>query len=82
MDTRELVKRAVEICGSQSELARRIGGRVRQGHIWKWINYTRVIPAERAIQIERATEGRVSRYELRPDVFGPPPTKTGPYPSC
>lgn len=31
-------------------------------------------PAGRVIDLERATGGRVTRYELRPDVFGPAPT--------
>lgn len=30
-------------------------------------------PADRVIYLERATNGKVSRYELRPDVFGPAP---------
>ena len=71
-----MVRKAVEICGSQKELARRIGGRVKQGHVWKWLHETKVLPAERAIQIERATNGRVTRYELRPDIFGEPPEET------
>lgn len=28
------------------------------------------IPPERCIPIETATKGKVSRYDLRPDVFG------------
>ena len=31
------------------------------------------LPADRAIHLERATNGQVTRYELRPDVFGPAP---------
>ena len=30
-------------------------------------------PADRVIYLERASDGKVSRYELRPDVFGPAP---------
>jgi len=37
--------------------------------VQKWIRKKRV-PAERARDIERATQGRVTRYQLRPDVFG------------
>ena len=30
-------------------------------------------PADRVIHLEHATQGKVTRYELRPDVFGPAP---------
>jgi len=63
-------KKAISITGSQSELARRIG--VRQGTLWKWLRKG-VAPAEHIVAIERATNGKISRYELRPDVFGPAP---------
>ncbi|WP_425515864.1 transcriptional regulator [Methylomagnum ishizawai] len=36
-------------------------------------NGTRAISAERAVQIEEATKGVVTRYELRPDLWPPPP---------
>jgi DNA-binding transcriptional regulator YdaS (Cro superfamily) len=29
------------------------------------------VPPERAADIERMTEGKVTRMDLRPDVFGP-----------
>lgn len=32
-------------------------------------------PAERCIEIEKLSGGAVSRYDLRPDVFGPAPTE-------
>lgn len=32
----------------------------------------RGIPLVRAIAIERATNGAVTREDLRPDIFGPP----------
>ncbi len=31
------------------------------------------VPAERVLAIEAATHGKVTRYDLRPDVFGPAP---------
>jgi DNA-binding transcriptional regulator YdaS (Cro superfamily) len=37
--------------------------------IYKWEKSER-IPAEYCRTIERATNGQVTRYELRPDVFG------------
>lgn len=71
MTSAALIQKAVEHCGSQAELARRIGGKARQGHVWKWLNAQRV-SAEVAVQIERATSGVVTRHALRPDLFGLP----------
>lgn len=65
------LKKAITICGSQSELARRIGGKVRTGHIYYWLSNR--VPAEHCPAIERATEGQVTCSELRPDVFGDAP---------
>lgn len=63
---------------SQEEFGKRVGSGVSQGMVWQWLAWlddpskgTR-ITAERAIQIEVATSGRVGRSELRPDVFAPP----------
>ncbi len=69
------LQRAVRIAGGQSQLARRIGGKVRQGYVWKWLRRGRP-PAERVLAIERATEGQVTRYELRPDIYGSAPEGT------
>lgn len=69
------IERAVQIVGGQSELARRIGGEVKQAHVWHWINKSGgSVPAEHCRAIEEATEGKITRYELRPDVFGPAPS--------
>ena len=32
------------------------------------------VPAERCLEIERMTQGAITVYELRPDVFGPAPS--------
>lgn len=68
------IQRAVQICGGQTGLAKAIGGSVKQAHVWKWLRSGRV-SAERALEIERATNGAVSKYDLRPDIFGPTPAK-------
>ena len=64
------LERAVEICGGQTGLARACG--VKQGHVWNWLRRDKLLPAERAIQIEAATAGAVTREELRPDIFAAP----------
>ncbi|WP_418610198.1 helix-turn-helix domain-containing protein [Gluconobacter cerinus] len=58
---------AIDICGGQSALARAIGK--KQGHIWWWLSRSGRVPAEQVIAIEKATQGRVTRHELRPDIY-------------
>mgnify|MGYP000884337945 CR=1 FL=1 len=60
------LQRAVDLAGSQTELARRIG--VQQAHVWNWLNRSKgKVPGEHVIPIEKATG--VSRHELRPDLY-------------
>lgn len=47
-----------------------------QGLVSQWEKGTTAIKAERAIQIDLATGGAVSRFELLPAVFGPMPVQT------
>jgi len=58
---------------SQDDFAKQLG--VTQGLVWQWLSARTRITAERALEIEAATAGAVSRHELRPDVFGQPPRK-------
>jgi DNA-binding transcriptional regulator YdaS (Cro superfamily) len=69
IDSRNLVKQAVIICGSQKELAKRIGGTVKQQNVWMWANTTLAVPALRAKQIEKAVGGKITKEQLRPDIF-------------
>lgn len=39
--------------------------------VFHWENGTRRTPAERVLAIEKATGGKVTRYELRPDIYPP-----------
>jgi DNA-binding transcriptional regulator YdaS (Cro superfamily) len=64
----EALKRAITICGGQAALAAKIGR--KQQHVWFWLNEAKKLPADVAPAIEVATDGKVTRYELCPDVFG------------
>lgn len=64
------VTKAIRIVGRVTKLASKLG--VTHQAVRKWERHNRV-PAERCRSIEEATKGAVTRYELRPDVFGPPP---------
>ncbi|WP_049780588.1 Cro/CI family transcriptional regulator [Nitrosococcus halophilus] len=66
------IQKSIELVGSQTALARSCG--VRYQAVQKWIKKGRV-PAERVLAIKRATNGRVTRYELRPDLYGEMPYK-------
>jgi DNA-binding transcriptional regulator YdaS (Cro superfamily) len=62
------IKRAIEIFGSQTALANRIG--VGQNVISYWLREAKNVPPKRAVQLEAVTNGAVTRKELRPDLWG------------
>lgn len=70
MDT-SAIRRVVEIAGGQGSLAKAIS--VTQPLVWQWCNGKRPVAAHHCVAIETATGGQVTRYDLRPDVFGPAP---------
>lgn len=57
------LQRASDILGGRAELARLFGISRRAAAYW-----TRC-PAERVIPVERATQGQVTRHQLRPDLY-------------
>ena len=59
--------RAIKAVGGVSALSRALGLTVQAVSQWH------DCPAERALAVELATKGKVTRYELVPTVFGPPP---------
>ena len=70
----QAVDRAIEIAGGQLKLAKAIGSAQQTISFWKTKAAAKV-PAERCVAIEAATG--VLRQELRPDIFGPPPSGEG-----
>jgi DNA-binding transcriptional regulator YdaS (Cro superfamily) len=58
--------------GGQAALGRKIGR--KQQTVWNWAKRG-VPPADQCPAIEAAVDGKVTRYELRPDVFGNPPKR-------
>ena len=68
------IKQAIRaVGGQQSELAKRIS--VTAQAVNQWVGGLRPVPAKHCIAIEEATEGAVTRYDLRPDVFGQQPSE-------
>lgn len=66
------LERAIATVGTQAALARTLG--VKPQHVWNWLNRDEKVPAEQVLAIEKATEGKVTRHDLRPDIFGQPVT--------
>ncbi|KHJ60183.1 transcriptional regulator [Burkholderia glumae] len=50
---------------SQADFAKALG--VSQGLVCQWIKKRRPVAADRCVAIERATDGAVTRRDLRPD---------------
>lgn len=60
------IEKAVSLVGGQVAMAAKCG--VRYQAVQKWVRSGKV-PAERVLTIERATDGKVSRHDLRPDLY-------------
>lgn len=71
--TNQALIRAIEIAGSQRALAKKCNA--TQQHVWNWMQSGKV-PVDRAIQIEIATNGEVTKEELAPDFFNTVPKIT------
>jgi DNA-binding transcriptional regulator YdaS (Cro superfamily) len=67
MELETPIRRAASAVGNPYRLARLMG--LSHVAVAKWLRLGRP-PAERCLEIERLTG--VSRYELRPDIYGPP----------
>ncbi len=59
---------ACDLVGGVALLAEKLG--VTGPAVYQWDR----APPNRCLAIEQATEGQVTRYQLRPDIFGPAPT--------
>jgi DNA-binding transcriptional regulator YdaS (Cro superfamily) len=62
----EAIDRAAEVLGSQTALADLCG--VSKGAVSQWKDAGRRVPAEYCPLIERATSGKVTCEDLRPDI--------------
>lgn len=66
----DAVRKAVRILDGQKPAAAALD--VSPGLVWQWLNEKTEVTAERAVDIERATDRQVRRHEIRPDLFDPP----------
>lgn len=74
--TKVLLRKAVEIAGSQAKLAEALG--ISQQGVSFLMNKADRVSAEIAVKIEQFTDGQILRSELRPDIFGPAPQVAAP----
>lgn len=65
--TDRALQKAIKVMGGVTPLARALGVSVQAVSQWD-----RCPSALRAGQIEAATDGRVTRLDLMPEIFGPP----------
>lgn len=69
--SREALRRAIAIAGTEAELARRLPGKIKSGHIYYWrTKAKRGVPADHCADIAAAVGQQVTAQELRRDVFG------------
>lgn len=62
------LRRAIEIVGSQAKLAEKID--TAQSTVWYWLNRKNgKVPHDYCAPIAKATKNRVTKEELRPDLF-------------
>lgn len=59
----DVIKKVVDVVGTKIAIARHLG--ITKGAVSQWTT----IPAEHVLAIEKLTGGRVTRYELRPDLY-------------
>lgn len=75
MENKAPIERVFEILGGPSAVAKhfsdeKTGKPLTHWAVCKWRNK---VPADRVLRLEQLTAGRVTRYELREDIYGKPP---------
>lgn len=60
--------RAIEFCGTQAELAKKLG--VTPVFVNQMLHGVKTVPPRLCLPIQEITSGKVTCCELRPDIFG------------
>lgn len=63
----EALREAKDLIGSESAMADVVG--VKQPSVNYILNSGKKVPAEWCISIEEATGGKITRHQLRPDLY-------------
>lgn len=65
----ESMKQFIEMYGTQSNAGKAVG--VSQATVWGWLHGTHKVSPRYALKIEKLTEGKIHRSNLRPDIYPP-----------
>lgn len=76
-ETETGIDKAVRLAHGQTALGKLFDPPVSPQAVQKWVAKG-VAPSDRCREIEKKLDGRVTRYELNPVVFGYPPEAPGP----
>ncbi|MEW5250584.1 helix-turn-helix domain-containing protein [Microbulbifer sp. 2201CG32-9] len=63
------IAKAVSLVGTQKKIADML--EIPPACVSQWCKGVRKVPPRHCRRIEQATSGAVTRYDLRPDIFGP-----------
>jgi DNA-binding transcriptional regulator YdaS (Cro superfamily) len=75
MDTElDALKLAVKTLGGHSATAKAIG--ISQQAVTRKMRHGGRVPAEWCLPLEEATNGKITRHDLRPDLYPDPPDAT------
>ena len=67
MNKREAVKKAIELAGGQTALARLVG--TRQSSVFNWLNRGQEMPADQVLTVAWALDFEITPHEMRPDLY-------------
>lgn len=73
MNAQEAFAKYVKDAGGREAAAQKLD--ITVGMVGHVMNGVRNLSIKRALLVEAQTGGRISRADLRPDVFGPAPTE-------
>ncbi|MFS1525345.1 transcriptional regulator [Microbulbifer sp. 2304DJ12-6] len=69
------ITKAISLLGTQKKIADML--KIPPACVSQWYRGARKVPPRHCRRIEQATNGVVTRYDLRPDIFGPVPEEQG-----
>ena len=75
MSPLEYLEKAVDVLGGQTAVAKVCGGRVRQQHVYNWLNRDLACPEKYAFKIQAATSEKgepVYAWQLCPEAIPKP----------
>ena len=61
------IEKAIKLFGGATVLAKKLG--ISPSFVSEMLRFTKPLPLERALQIEKITDGKVKAKDLRPDIL-------------